>query len=336
MLLIEKKQKFMLEKVETSEVQNPYEKIFTPNHATIEEVSNFLGEPTQKIAKSLVFKIADKIVLALVRGDRELNIVKLCNAIGTIEENIEMASENDIRAMGSEPGFIGPIGLKQVEILVDRELEHLTNFYTGANEKEYHLKNVNFGRDFTGKVVDLANAAEGDKCPHCGKPMQMERGIEVGQIFKLGTKYSEPMQCCYLDEKGKSIPMVMGCYGIGVSRILSSIIEQHHDENGIVWPISVAPYHVVVVPVNIKDENQFSKAKEIYELLKINGVEVILDDRDERAGVKFKDADLIGIPMRITVGKKIGEGIVEFKLRYESNIQEIHMDSILKQVKGMI
>ena len=330
------KAEFMIAKINTSEQQNPSEKIYTPNHTTIEEVSNLLGEPAYKIVKSLVFRVKDKIVLALIRGDRELNIVKLCNAIGTIEEYIEMACEDDIKKIGSEPGYIGPIGLKNVEILVDRELEYLSNFYTGANEKGYHLKNVNYGRDFTGKIVDLASASEDDKCPQCGKPMKMERGIEVGQVFKLGTKYSQPMQCNFLDGDGKSKVMYMGCYGIGVTRILSAIIEQHHDENGIVWPVSVAPFHVVVVPVNIKDENQFNKAKEIYEILRKNGVEVLLDDRAERAGVKFKDADLIGIPIRITVGKKISEGIVEFKLRREGNIEEISIDSVLMHVEKII
>jgi len=327
---------FMLDKTSAGEQQNPYEKIYTPNNTTIEEISNLLGEPYYKFAKSLVFKVKDKIILALIRGDREVNIIKLCNAIGTIEEYVQMATEEDIRRIGSEPGYIGPVGLKNVEILVDRELEYLKNFYTGGNEKDYHLKNVNYGRDFTGKIVELANASAGDKCPKCGKPMKMEKGIEVGQVFKLGTKYSKPMECNYLDENGASKPMVMGCYGIGVTRTLSAIIEQHHDENGIVWPISVAPYHVIIVPVNVKDETQFNKAKEIYEMLKQNGIEVILDDRDERAGVKFKDADLIGIPMRITVGKKIGEEIVEFKRRKEGSIEEIYIDSVLMHVKKCV
>lgn len=331
------KAEFMLDKINTTEEKCPYEKIYTPNSTSIDEISNLLSVPASKIAKSLVFRVKDKIILALVRGDRELNTVKLANAIGTIEEFVEMASEDDIRAMGSEPGFIGPIGLNNnVKIYVDRELEYLTNFYTGANLKDYHLKNVNFGRDFTGKIADLASASEGDKCPQCGKPMKMERGIEVGQVFKLGTKYSKPMQCNYLDENGTSKPMLMGCYGIGVTRILASIIEQHHDENGIIWPVSVAPYQAIIVSVNVKDENQFNKAKEIYNLLIKNGIETILDDRNERAGVKFKDADLIGIPIRITVGKKIGEGIVEFKQRSENDIEELPIDSALIRVKNII
>ncbi|WP_079422121.1 proline--tRNA ligase [Clostridium oryzae] len=330
------KAEFMLDTADDAEAEKPFEKIHTPNFATIEEVGKFLNEPTNKIVKSVVVRVGDRIILALIRGDRELNIVKLCNALGTIEEYIQMASESDIEAIGSVPGYIGPIGLKNAEILVDSELTHLKNFYTGANEKDYHLKNVNYGRDFTGKVVDLASASEGDKCPVCGKPMKMERGIEVGQVFKLGTKYSKPMQCNYLDENGKSNPMLMGCYGIGVTRILSAIIEQHHDDNGIIWPMSVAPYKVIVVPVNVKNEEQLNAAKQIYETIKQNGIDAILDDRDERAGVKFKDADLIGIPLRITVGKKIGEGIVEFKKRNESKINEISTDSLLEQVNKAI
>lgn len=330
------KAEFMLDRTDKADEQKPYQKIHTPNHTTIEEISGLLGVPKYKIAKSLVFRVKDRIILALIRGDREINIIKLCNAASTIEEYVEMASESDIRKLGSEPGFIGPVGIKDAEILVDRELENLTNFYTGANEKDYHLKNVNYGRDFTGKIADLASAAEGDKCPKCGKPMKMERGIEVGQVFKLGTKYSKPMQCNYLDENGESKPMLMGCYGIGVTRVLSAIIEQHHDENGIVWPLSVAPYQVIVVPVNVKDETQFNKAKEIYEVLINNGIEVLFDDRDERAGVKFKDADLIGIPIRITAGKKIGEGIVEFKQRKENEVEELQINSVLMKVKSIL
>lgn len=330
------KAEFMLDKIEAIEDQKKYEKIYTPNNATIDEVSNLLNIPKYKIAKSIVFKIKDRIILAMIRGDREINVIKLCNAANTIEEYVEMAYESDIKEIGSVPGFIGPIGILKAEVLVDRELQYLTNFYTGSNERDYHLKNINYGRDFTGKIVDLVSASEGDKCPHCGKPMKMERGIEVGQVFKLGTKYSSPMQCNYLDEKGNSKAMFMGCYGIGVSRVLASIIEQHHDGNGIVWPVSVAPYHVIVVPVNIKDETQFNKAKEIYQELINNGVEVLFDDRDERIGVKFKDADLLGIPIRITVGKKIGEGIVEFKQRKENEFEELQMNSVLIKVKSIL
>jgi prolyl-tRNA synthetase len=327
------KAEFMLENINQEVKKLPYQKISTPNKATIQEVSGLLNEPASLFAKSIMLKVKERLVLAMIRGDRELNMTKLCNALGTLEEYIEMASEVDIRAIGSEVGYIGPIGLKNVEIIVDREIEHLANFYTGANQKDYHLKNVNLGRDFTGKVVDLANAEKGDKCPQCGAPMEMERGIEVGQVFKLGDKYSKPMECNFLDEKGQSKPMIMGCYGIGVTRTLSAVIEQHHDENGIIWPMSVAPYQAIVVPINLVDNVQMELAEKIYSQLKESGVEVLLDDRDERPGVKFKDADLIGFPIRVTVGKKAGEGIVEYKLRKGVEVKEVAQEAVLALVR---
>jgi prolyl-tRNA synthetase len=330
------KAEFMLDKEITQLNQEQYERVYTPNYTTIEEVSGFLKSPANKIAKSLVFKVKDRIILALIRGDREINMVKLCNALGVLEEAVEMASDNDILEIGSVPGYIGPIGTKNAQILVDREIETMNDFYTGANEKNYHLMNVKYGRDFTGEVFDLASASKGDKCPECGSPMEMERGIEVGQLFKLGTKYSGAMKCNYLNEKGESLPMVMGCYGIGVTRTLSAIIEQHHDENGIIWPLSVAPYEVVIIPVNLKDEDQFSTAKSLYQKLRSSGIEVILDDRDERPGVKFKDADLIGIPIRITVGKKSPEGIVEFKERNKKELEEIDLAKVIEKVKTVL
>ena len=206
------------------------------------------------------------------------------------------------------------------------------NFIVGANETGYHIKNVNYGRDFEGIVGDFRNVTEGDKCPVCGEKITIARGIEVGHIFKLGTKYSEAMDANFIDEDGKEKPFVMGCYGIGVTRTMASIIEQHHDENGIVWPLSVAPYHVSVIPVNVKDEEQIKVANELYEELKAMGVEVLLDDRNERAGVKFKDSELMGIPMRITVGKKIGDGEVEFKLR-DSEMEVIKISDVCNIIK---
>jgi prolyl-tRNA synthetase len=330
------KAEFMLEVENAQPSLEGYERVYTPNYTTIEEVSGFLREPAHRIAKSLVFKVKGRVVLALIRGDREINMIKLCNALGVLEEAVEMANDIDIKELGSVSGYIGPIGIENTEILVDREIETMTNFYTGANQENYHLKNVKYGRDFSGKVFDLASAKEGDRCPVCGSPLKMERGIEVGQLFKLGTKYSSVMKCNYLDEKGESIPMVMGCYGIGVTRTLSAIIEQHHDENGIIWPISVAPYHVVIIPVNLKDENQFNTAKSLYQKLRSSGFEVILDDRDERPGVKFKDSDLIGIPIRITVGKKSPDGIVEFKERNKKELEEIDLDTVIEKVKSVL
>ena len=216
---------------------------------------------------------------------------------------------------------------------MDTEVVNMYNFIVGANETGFHLENVNYGRDFEGKVGDYRNITIGEKCPHCGEEITISRGTEVGHIFKLGTKYSETMNAKFISESGESKPFMMGCYGIGITRTMASIIEQHHDENGIVWPLSVAPYHVTVIPVNIKDENQMSIAQEIYSKLRKMGVDAIMDDRNERAGVKFKDADLMGIPMRITVGKKITEGQVEFKLRNAQDMETISIDEALAKVE---
>jgi len=237
---------------------------------------------------------------------------------------------------GADVGFAGPIGLK-VELIVDLEVTSMKNFVVGANETGYHLKNVNIGRDFKASVVmDIRKIVEGDKCPKCGAHVKIARGIEVGHVFKLGTKYSEALGCVYLDENGKERPMVMGCYGIGINRTMAAIIEQNHDENGIIWPISVAPYHVIIVPVNPTETAQMEAAEKIYSELGKAGVEVMLDDRNERPGVKFKDADLIGIPIRITVGKKIGEGIVEFKLRKTGEMVELSIDEAIARAKAEV
>lgn len=330
------KAEFMLgEKLEVVN-DKQIEKIYTPAHATIKELSEFLNVNEDKIAKSLVFKVENRIVLAMIRGDREVNLVKVANALGTLEEFVEMATDEDIQAIGSVPGFIGPMGLNNIEILIDREIELMSDFYTGANECDYHLKNVNYGRDFCGKVVDLINASAGDRCPVCGNPMKMEKGIEVGQVFKLGTKYSIPMKCNYLDEKGDSLPMHMGCYGIGVTRTLAAIIEQHHDDNGIIWPIRVAPYSIIIIPVSFKDELQRKIAEDLYKKFRQLGYEVVLDDREERPGVKFKDADLIGIPVRITIGKKAGEGIIELKERAVGEIRELTIEEAVSYVSQLV
>ncbi|NLD49808.1 MAG: proline--tRNA ligase [Clostridiaceae bacterium] len=298
------------------------EKIATPNARTIEELMKFFGCSAKEFAKTLIYKADNKIVAAMVRGDRELNETKLQNILGCIE--LEMADANAVQTLtGAEVGFAGPIGLK-TEIIVDPEVVAMKNFVVGANETGYHYKNVNFGRDFKATAVkDIRTIVEGDKCPKCGAPVKVEMGIEVGHIFKLGTKYSEALNCIYLDEGGKENPMVMGCYGIGVNRTMAAIIEQNNDENGIIWPMSVAPYHVIIIPVNTEDGVQMELAEKIYASLQSAGVEVMLDDRDERAGVKFKDADLIGIPIRITVGKKAGEGVVEYKMRKDAQFAAI-------------
>ena len=305
----------------------------TPNCRTIEEVSNFLHVGKDRVVKTLIYKDFqnDEVVAVLVRGDREVNHVKLTNALNTSEHMLELANDDVIRSVGSFHGFVGPVGLK-IRIIVDSEVALMKNFVVGANELHYHLINVNYEKDFTGEVIDVRQAVEGDICPVCGKPMKMERGIEVGQIFKLQTKYSAAMNCTYTNEEGKNIPMVMGCYGIGVTRTMAAIVEQYHDDFGIKWPLVIAPYHAVVVPVNSKDETQVSLAKEIYQELRKNKVEAILDDRDAKAGFKFKDWDLMGIPFIIVVGKKSTEGVVEFKLRSTNEKQELTKDEVVNKV----
>ena len=292
------------------------EKVSTPNQKSIEEVSSFLNLQPKDVVKSIVYRdlAHNQIVVTMVRGDREVNDIKVINALDIAEHELVLASYDDILSIGSVEGFVSPVGLT-VKTLVDDEVAQMKNVVVGANEKDYHYINANFGRDFNGEVVELRKTSEGDLCPICGKPLKMEKGIEVGQIFKLGTKYSEPMNCTYQNEEGKNVPMVMGCYGIGVTRTMSSIIEQYHDDFGICWPLNVAPYHAVVVPINYQDETMKSKADALYEELRKAKVEVILDDRDERPGFKFKDWELIGIPYIITVGRRAGEDICEFKDR---------------------
>lgn len=224
--------------------------------------------------------------------------------------------------------------MKADYIFIDKEVAEQRNIGVGGNKTDYHIRNANFGRDFDGVVGDFRNVQEGDKCTCCGAPLEIARGVEVGHIFKLGTKYSETMGANFIDKDGKSKPIVMGCYGIGVERTAAAVIEQHNDENGIIWPLAIAPYHVVVVPVNVKKAEQMEAAEKIYNELLSMGVEVLLDDRDERVGVKFKDSELIGIPMRITVGKDITDGKVEFKLRSESEKELISLDEITDKIKA--
>ena len=317
------------EKEELMEV----EKVETPAVKSIEDLAKFFECSPKKIAKTLIFQADDKVVAVVLRGDREANEVKIANAIGEVIE-LEMASEEAVKeATGAAVGFAGPMGIKVDMLLVDQEVANMYNFIIGANETDMHLKNVNYGRDFEGVVGDFRNVTIGEKCPACGKQITISRGTEVGHIFKLGTKYSESMGATFIDEDGKAKPFIMGCYGIGVTRTVASIIEQHNDENGIIWPLEVAPYHVSVIPANVKNEEQVTKAEEIYNELRKMGVEALLDDRKERAGVKFKDSELMGIPMRITVGKMIGEGQVEFKLRNGGEVETLSIEEVYNRVR---
>ncbi|WP_035292602.1 proline--tRNA ligase [Clostridium sp. KNHs214] len=308
-------------------------KIATPDVRTIDDLVSFFKTNSKKFAKTIIYEADGKVVAVMVRGDREVNEVKVKNAIGGAVE-FDMASEIIVRkATNAEVGFAGPIDLKCDVLLVDEEVKNMYNFIVGGNETGYHYENVNYGRDFKGEVGDFRNVIEGDKCPRCGASLTIARGIEVGHIFKLGTKYSESMGATFIDEDGEAKPLVMGCYGIGINRTMAAVIEQNNDENGIMWPLSVAPYSVVVIPAVHKDEEQMRIAEDIYNKIKAEGIEVILDDRKERAGVKFKDADLIGIPVRITVGKKIKDGQVEFKLRKNDDLEVIKIEEVLFKVK---
>lgn len=323
------------EKAEKEELKE-LEKIETPHAKTIDDLVKFFNTDSKKFAKTIIYKSDDKVVAVMVRGDREVNETKVKNAVGAPVE-FELADEKTVKsATGAVVGFAGPIGIKADYLFVDNEVTFMYNFIVGANETGYHFSNVNYGRDFEGTVGDFRNAVEGEKCPKCGKKLTIARGIEVGHIFKLGTKYSESMGAYFVDENGENKPLIMGCYGIGINRTMSAIIEQHHDENGIVWPMSVAPYKVIVVPAVFKSEEQMQTAEKLYNEIKALGIDVLLDDRNERAGVKFKDADLIGIPVRITVGKKIADGEVEFKLRSSSDIETISLASVIDRVKKEI
>ena len=298
----------------------PMETVHTPGTKPIADVASFLGLDHKQTIKALLFEVYDqeyRYVAAFIRGDRELNMTKLINALGIPEHAIEFADEE---AMGSETGavggFTGPVGLHDCKIVVDSELTGAKNLCAGACKVDHHMLNVNYGRDYTGDIVtDLKLIKEGYPCPQCSGHVKITRGIEVGQVFKLGTKYSESMHAYYKDENMQEKVIIMGCYGIGVSRTLAAVVEQYHDKDGIIWPLAVAPYHAIITIVNAADPGQMQLAEKVYEELLAEGVEVLLDDRDERPGVKFKDADLIGIPIRITVGKKAVDGVVEYKIR---------------------
>ncbi|NPA38982.1 MAG: proline--tRNA ligase [Thermodesulfobacteria bacterium] len=312
------------------EKEKPLEKVHTPGVRTAKEVADFLGLPVAKITKTLIYILDEKEAVAIcIRGDHEVNEVKLEKLFSG--KKIRMATEEEVKKIvGASPGFIGPKGLK-LRIIADKALENYPNFVIGANEDEYHFINANMGRDFTPDiVVDIRKACEGDLCPKCGKPLSFTRGIEVGHIFKLGTKYSLPMKAMFLDKDGKMKPFVMGCYGIGVSRILAATIEQNHDENGIIFPWEIAPFQIGVIYLK---ENLKEQAEKVYNALSENW-DVILDDRDERPGVKFKDADLIGIPLQVIFGKSFEKnGLVEVKVRKTGERFHIKPEEITDFVK---
>ncbi|MBN2514552.1 MAG: proline--tRNA ligase [Deltaproteobacteria bacterium] len=321
--------------VEESELL-PVEEVYTPDVRTIEEVCQFLDVTARDVVKTLIFVADDSPIAVLIRGDVEVNEIKLRNYLGC--DSLELATDDIVFEVTSSPkGFAGGIGIKS-DIIADYSLINMKNFVMGANKENYHVKNCNMERDFAVKdFADVRMIEETDTCPRCDSPIKFARGIEVGHVFKLGTKYSKAMKATFLDKDGKDKYMIMGCYGIGIGRTAAACIEQNHDNDGIIWPLSIAPYHVIITPVNINDEKIATVAEKLYADLEKRGVEVILDDRDERAGVKFKDADLIGIPLRITLGsKKLSEGKVEVKFRKSKDVDEVALynveDFIVKTV----
>ncbi|PWB75971.1 proline--tRNA ligase [candidate division GN15 bacterium] len=308
----------------------------TPGAATIEEVTAFLKVEAHKLVKTLLYMADGKPVAALVRGDRDLNEIKLKNNLGAIE--LVMANADQVQQYTGAPvGFAGPVGLKDVLIVVDPMVNEMTNFIVGANQFEKHMVDVNIGRDFKpDRVVDLTLARDGDGCPQCGGTLTAKKGIELGNTFMLGTKYSNSLGAKYLDAEGKEHPIIMGSYGIGITRTPQAALEKYFDDKGIVWPKNIAPYLVEIIPLNFDKESIREAAEKIYSDLHAAGIDALLDDRDERAGVKFNDADLIGMPMRITIGdKSLKEGKVELKARSESEVQLVPVEKIVEAVKLM-
>ena len=308
----------------------------TPNQKTIAEVTDFLKIKADKLIKAVAYQTEKGLVLALIRGDHEANDVKIQNIVDCM--NIEMASEELLGANNLISGYLGPIGLENVIIIADNTVMKMFNAVCGGNQVGKHFINVNPSRDFPKLLQgDIRLIQQGDPCPKCTAKLETARGIEVGQVFKLHTKYSEALKATYLDFNGKAKPMVMGCYGIGVSRTMAATIEQNYDENGIIWPVSIAPYEVVIVPINTKDAEQMQISEQLYETLAKAGVEVVLDDRNERAGVKFKDADLIGYPVKITIGPKaVSEDTIEIKSRKDGEIINSQLENCAVAVETLL
>ncbi len=320
-------------KFEKTEPEKPLEKVHTPGQKTIEDVAKFLGVKAEQTGKAVFYAGPDgKLIFVLIRGDFEVNETKLQNHLGIPE--LKFANDDQIRAAGAVPGFASPVGIDPAKavIVVDPSAAGTSNLVVGANETDYHYINFNYGRDLKdADVVDIAAVREGDPCPVTGQPLLMKRGIEVGNIFQLGTKYSKPMNCNYLDKDGKSHPMIMGCYGIGVGRTMASVVEDSHDDYGPVWPMSIAPYQIHLCALNPDKDGVGAAAEKLYDELNKLGVEVLFDDRGEKAGFMFSDADLIGIPFRAIVSpKSLAQGKVEFKLRTSRDAELLPIEDAAK------
>ncbi|MFJ7638557.1 proline--tRNA ligase [Peribacillus sp. NPDC097206] len=320
-----------------SEEQGTLDKVHTPGQKSIDDVASFLKTDASKLIKSLLFKVDEKYVLVLVRGDHEVNDIKVKNFYNA--EVVELVDPNETKeVLGCAVGSLGPINIaSSVEVIADLAIEAMVNGVCGANEEDYHFVNVNPDRDFkVESFIDLRFIQEGDPSPDGNGIIKFAKGIEVGHVFKLGTKYSEAMNATFLDENGRSQPMIMGCYGIGVSRTLAAVAEQFNDEKGLVWPVNLAPFQVHLIPVNMKDQSQAELAEKLYAELKKQGMDVLLDDRHERAGVKFADSDLIGLPVRVTVGKKASEGIVEVKIRKTGEVLELETSELAQKLHELL
>ncbi|MBF0749232.1 proline--tRNA ligase [Mammaliicoccus lentus] len=329
-----------IEKAEVVYTPNPehteikeLEKVETPDVKTAQALADFLNVTLDRIIKSMIIKVDDEYVMILIRGHHELNDVKLKSFFKT--ENIELATETEIEnIMGAKPGSLGPVNVDKIKIYADQFIQDINNLAVGANEDGYHYLNANVDRDFKVESYgDFRFILEGEALPNNLGNAKFAEGIEVGQVFKLGTKYSESMNATFLNEQGRAQPLIMGCYGVGISRTLSAVIEQHHDDNGIIWPKAISPYDLHLIAINPKQEAQKELSDQIYEQLR-ETFDVLYDDRKERAGVKFNDADLIGLPVRIMVGKKASEGIVEVKRRDNTESQEVHVDEIEEVIKA--
>lgn len=329
--------------VEDPREPKPMETVSTPAMKTVDQVTEFLGVEPHQLVKTLIYSHEDQHVAAMMRGDRDVSETKLTKIVGLAP--LELATPETIESLTGAPlGFTGPVGLRGVRLIADHSVVTMTNMVTGANEEDAHLRNVNIDRDFKPDLVaDIAVAREGDPCPRCGKPLSSYRGIEVGQIFKLGAKYTEKdstgkgMEATFLDASGQERPFVMGCYGIGITRTVAAVIEQGHDEDGLAWPISVAPYEVHVLPVNVSHEKSRRLGDELHNELEARGVEVLLDDREERSGTKFKDADLVGVPYRVTIGERgLKKGIVEIRERRTKEVSEVPLDDAVATLSKIV
>jgi prolyl-tRNA synthetase len=319
-----------------SEVPKPLERVATPGKTSVEATATYLGVPPQALVKTLLYRADGRVLGVLVRGDRQVNEAKLAKHLQAGE--LRLADRATVERVTEGPeGFSGPIGLTGLPLLADHEVRGLGNVVVGANAADAHYLNANVDRDFTiDRFLDLRMVSEGDPCPRCGEPLQIVRGIEVGHVFKLGTKYSEAMGALYLDGDGKERPMVMGCYGIGVGRTAAAAIEQHHDADGIIWPLPIAPLQVLVLPVNVADSRSWEVAQSLHNGLEVAGVEVLLDDRDERPGMKFKDADLIGLPLRLTIGRALAEGRVELMARRTRRMRNVRVEEVVPLVRQIV